>query len=464
MSEVFEIMRDGRPVLFPSLGCLIAGRSLDEDEVYRQVWWQIHEAMPKLYECASRCNRLHDLLAMLVKELDVQPPPADVLAGESVRNGLGIVVGEDRDGQAVYWHMNDSSRVENPHAAIIGLSGQGKTQFALDVLLQIRRADSDITFTILDYKGDLSEAGSPALAALTGTMACELIRVGASPIPVVPFQATDTADPQQMAVAKAELFGKLYPRLGAQQRLYLRQALENLFREDARAGFRGFGFEALDRDVEALYEENGRKPDGLVEMTSKLRALRPFLESSESPTGLFNRRLLVRLTDLETDSLPTAFLVLDRLYQEMRQLPDAPRVGNTVSLRHVVFIDEAHHYLPYRASPLTSIIREGRSKGVAVLLATQTVSDLAGASGADYREFLSTLFFFRTNVLSVGHIKAMVPGKVAREFADTIGELGVGEMLFTRHLAPGQLRRSVIRAVQFYRDRGTGNVGNLETA
>ena len=160
----------------------------------------------------------------------------------------------------------------------------------------------------------------------------------------------------------------------------------------------------------------------------------------------------MRLNELAADTLPAAFLLLSRLYDEMRRLPDAPRRGSVVELRHVIFIDEAHHYLSQRSSPLARIIREGRSKGVAVFLATQSVSDLAGAAGADYREFLSNIFFFKANIRSPADIRAMVPAAAQRvqEVANSIAGLSVGEMLFTRNLSR-DLRSSVLSAAQYYR-------------
>ena len=80
--------------------------------------------------------------------------------------------------------------------------------------------------------------------------------------------------------------------------------------------------------------------------------------------------------------------------------------GSVFELRHVIFIDEAHHYLGVKSSPLALLIREGRSKGVAVLLATQSVSDLSGTAGADYRQYLSNSFFFKTNLNSASEIQS----------------------------------------------------------
>ena len=85
-------------------------------------------------------------------------------------------------------------------------------------------------------------------------------------------------------------------------------------------------------------------------------------------------------------------------------------------------------------------------------LATQSVLDLAGAAGADYREFLSNTFFFKTNIRSTSDIRALVPAAAQRvqEVANAVAGLGVGEMLFTRNLGR-DLRSSVLSAAQYYR-------------
>ena len=72
----------------------------------------------------------------------------------------------------------------------------------------------------------------------------------------------------------------------------------------------------------------------------------------------------------------TVFLFLDRLYSETMSSPDAPldKEGNR-QLRLVVVIDEAHHYLPCRQPTLQNMVREVRSKGVAIWLLSQSPDD-----------------------------------------------------------------------------------------
>ena len=80
------------------------------------------------------------------------------------------------------------------------------------------------------------------------------------------------------------------------------------------------------------------------------------------------------------------------------------------------------------------------------------MSDLAGSAGADYREFISNSFFFRSNILSNADIRAMVPttAQGMNEVVNAISSLGVGEMIYTRRLGKDP-SSAAVNAVQYYR-------------
>ena len=443
-----------RFLLFPAIVQLLGERRLGLDEVYEQVAYHIHLGSALLNDLSTQASDFSELYKTLVEEVplgrEVGAYIIDCMTGRS--DAQGLTLGTDQEDNHVLWHLNDTATVENPHACIIGVSGQGKTQFALDLLFQLREQNPDLTFTVLDYKGDLSEVGSPARRMIEDRLHCRIAVPGVSRIPALPFQKPQSFDREQYALGVTDLIGRFYSQLGSQQRLALREALVDVMSE--ATGVEAFGFEVLGDRLAEAYNDKGRRDDGLMEVISRLRVLQLFEEtpSEQNTSSLLNGSLLVRLNELAADTLPAAFLLISRLYDEMKRLPDASRVGSIVEMRHVIFIDEAHHYLSQRSSPLARIIREGRSKGVAVFLATQSVSDLAGAAGADYREFISNSFFFKTNLRSNADIRAMVPsaGQRIQAVSDAISQLGVGEMLFTRNLRR-DLNSSVIDAVQYYR-------------
>ena len=440
-------------MLFPTIVQLLADEPFELDDVYEQVWYHIHLGSSLLSELAGEASGFEEFYELLVNEIPVGMGTKDHLLHQRfVDDGSGLCLGDDRDGNEVYWRLTDTATVENPHACIIGLSGQGKTQFVLDLLYQLREQNAELSFTVLDYKGDLSEAGSSTRQLFESHLGCNIVVPGILRIPAVPFLRSPSLDPEQYALSVTDLISRFYAQLGSQQRLALREVLVEVMSDAENSN--AFGFDVLGERLRQYYDERGRKEDGLTEVISRLQVLRLFEEvpSEQNVSPLLNGSLLVRLNELAADTLPAAFLLINRLYDEMKRLPDAPRRGSVVELRHVIFIDEAHHYLSQRSSPLAKIIREGRSKGVAVFLATQTVSDLAGSAGADYREFISNSFFFKSNILSNADIRAMVPTVAQRipEVVNAIIGLGVGEMLYTRNLGRDP-KSTVLSAVQYYR-------------
>ena len=451
---VFEMSSSTTPMmLFPTIVQLLADQPLELEDVYQQVRYHIHLGSSILSELSGEASSFEEFYALLINEIPPGRSEKDHLTHRHlVDDGSGLYLGTNGEGNEVYWRLTDTATVENPHACIIGLSGQGKAQFVLDLLYQLRQQNEDLSFTILDYKGDLSEAGSPTRQLFESNIRCNIVVPGISRIPSVPFVRSPSLDSEQYALSVTDLISRFYSQLGAQQRLALREVMVDVMSDAENSS--AFGFEVLGERLRQYYDEKGRNEDGLTEVMSRLQVLRLFEEvpSEQNVSPLLSGSLLVRLNELAADTLPAAFLLINRLYDEMKRLPDAPRRGSVVQLRHVLFIDEAHHYLSQRSSPLARIIREGRSKGVAVFLATQTVSDLAGPAGADYREFISNSFFFKSNILSNADIRAMVPTATQRinEVVDAVNGLGVGEMIYTRNLGRNP-KSSVLSAVQYYR-------------
>jgi len=86
-------------------------------------------------------------------------------------------------------------------------------------------------------------------------------------------------------------------------------------------------------------------------------------------------------------------LVIERLYQEMAALPDSEIKNGRRQLRTILVIDEAHNYLSQKNIFLQKIIREGRSKGVAVFFASQSPNDYTQKE-FDFKELLEFCFIF----------------------------------------------------------------------
>ena len=252
--NAFEIPSSKRqyPILFPTLVQIIANRPIPFREIYRQVGYHIHFGSKLLAELAEKANDINELYSLL---LNMVPEGLSETSSEWLANsseGISLKIGDKlTDEPMVHWPINDTSVTDNPHACIVGLSGQGKTQFALDLLYQIREQSPDVKFTVMDYKGDLSQPNSPVRQMLESHLECHVVAVGTESMPTVPFQNNNSVNPEQYAVGITDLIGKLYPRLGSRQRLALRECISELISKAELS--HGFGFPVLEDRIRTYY-------------------------------------------------------------------------------------------------------------------------------------------------------------------------------------------------------------------
>jgi len=165
------------------------------------------------------------------------------------------------------------------------------------------------------------------------------------------------------------------PGMGAKQRAHCLQIIKDSY-DQVEGGTPDLG------DVlavaEQMYQQNGWPEDSLV------ACLREFTDFPifTAPAQALHHQFFVRSHVVDVHGLPeglrklTVFLVLDKLYADIMALPDAPldEAGNR-QMRLIVAIDEAHHYLPCKQPTLEKMVREVRSKGVAIWLMSQSPDD-----------------------------------------------------------------------------------------
>jgi DNA helicase HerA-like ATPase len=115
-------------------------------------------------------------------------------------------------------------------------------------------------------------------------------------------------------------------------------------------------------------------------------------------------------------------------------------VANTV--RYISVVDEAHRVAGFKA--IDTMIREGRSKGLAVILATQQPNDLPEVVGAN--ALTKICFRLPDAMMAKAAAKRLNPND--RRLADQIKTLGVGEAFISLAGQAPQL----VRMVQLWRD------------
>jgi len=126
------------------------------------------------------------------------------------------------------------------------------------------------------------------------------------------------------------------------------------------------------------YDNNGWREDSLLACIREFSMFPLFRSAQEGDRHpLFHRSHVIDIHNLpEALRKLAVFLLLDRLYAEIMSLPDAPldEEGNR-QIRLIIVIDEAHHYLLCKQPTLQLMIREVRSKGIALWLFSQSPDD-----------------------------------------------------------------------------------------
>jgi DNA helicase HerA-like ATPase len=132
--------------------------------------------------------------------------------------------------------------------------------------------------------------------------------------------------------------------------------------------------------------------------------------SGEPPIrNLAETSLVIDLSNLHVLRELVAYVVIEQLYREMCALPDSAVAEPYREIRTILVIDEAHHYLGQDNLFLQLILREGRSKGVAVFFASQSPADYAPrSSGFDYAEQIEFPLIFGCDAVSARRLRGLV--------------------------------------------------------
>lgn len=264
-------------------------------------------------------------------------------------------------GDEVRWHPAGPGQgvLQNGHVEIWGSSGMGKTQFVMSLLAQLARR-SGSRFGIADFKNDYSDdTGFPAFAD------AEFLDLWEEGAPYNPLALADDS-PRAVDTAVIELRDtveeatRAFTRMGIRQKAKLEKAL---------------------RDAYAIGRQEGRWPT-LRTLDDQLDAdlagvmgdlTRHELFKSGEPLGdVIDRNVVFGLSKIPGNGQTTvlaAGFILSALLLRVQNLPPVP---NTI--RYVAVVDEAHRVAAFQA--VKTMIREGRSKGLSVVLATQQPLDL----------------------------------------------------------------------------------------
>ncbi len=379
---------------------------MDEDRFFSNrsiVKNHIDSGAALLEKMFQECGRDPDrLLARLVDEVEFSG------RRETAGQGLDIFIGRTvLQRNDLVLELNNTARHANSHLAIMGKPGTGKTQFLLKILADIRlQSNFGTHFIYFDYKGDVVD--NERFLEVAKVQPFRLLQGGQS-LPINPFilPAYDEQTINVSAREKAESFASINSKLGVVQKGTLTEAIRAAYAARADSATPFPDFHDVHQIVAAMYEEDNKKDDSLVEVLRDLADFDLFWRhGSDAPPidRLSSRTLLIDVHAMPVLKELAAYLTIERLYKEMALLPDSPVKDGRRAIRTILVIDEAHNYLSQKNIFLQRIIREGRSKGIVVFFASQSPNDYQ-QKFFNFQELLEFAFIFQCEGVSAGSVQ-----------------------------------------------------------
>jgi hypothetical protein len=329
-------------------------------------------------------------------------------------------------GEEVPWRAAGRGGLSNGHVQIWGSSGAGKTQFVKMLLGQLSKGGT--RFGIADFKNDYGDAFPTSVNA-------EFLDLWGRPgAPYNPLALQNGASRGEVDARIIEFRDSIeqamasYQRIGARQKQAIERALRDAYRDAEGEG-----------RWPTMLDLNRYVGDDIAHILGDLTRYEIF--SDGPPLGdVVDRNVVFGLNRIPGNGQTTVLAAAFLLAVIAQTMQDRPPVANSIS--YAMVVDEAHRVAQFRALQL--MLREGRSKGLAVVLATQAPSDLPETVDANAQ----TRVCFRLS-------DAMIAGQAARKLdpaddrlAERIRTLGTGEAFVS--LQGGSPR--LLTMPQHYRD------------
>jgi len=399
---------------------------ISEDELFSNrslIKNHIDHGAQLLNEQFQSCGRSGDgLIARLVEEVEFSG------RRENFGQGLDIFIGRTLlQRNELVMELNNTAKHANSHVAIMGKPGVGKTQFLLKILTDIRiQSNYQTNFIYFDYKGDVVD--NARFLELAKVQPFRLLQGGQS-LPINPFilPAYDEQSILLSAREKAESFASISSKLGVVQKGALTEAIRAAYAQRAGSPAPYPDFHDVLEIAIAMYEEDSKKDDSLIEVLRDLSDFDLFWQHGNETAPidrLSNRTFLIDLHVMPVLKELVAYLVIERLYKEMAALLDSPVHDNRRTIRTILVIDEAHNYLGQQNIFLQRIIREGRSKGVIVFFASQSPNDYQ-QKFFNFQELLEFAFIFQCEGVMSGSVQEILgcSSKTAKELQTEVARL-----------------------------------------
>lgn len=331
-------------------------------------------------------SRLAELLQPLTDTAAVRPATS---RQGGVRLRLGPVSQTFPSAEPVEFTLNGQGA--SPHIALMGRSGTGKTTTGIQMAIDIIRS-AELPFLMIDPKGEFVEGGKLVGPFSQLRLPPTAIEVGETAIPLdfLPEPGVGTASVARAAMQFRDSLASCCKSVGDIQQSLLKTTVEKVIKHSPTRDLWAVR-EQYASELEAANRQFDSVSGRLDELTT-LSVFAPKLPARD----FFARSWVLSLRQLGTEELKrlVVLLVLDALKAHVLSLADTTVVDGFRELRHLLVIDEARRILAEkRNASLVDLVREGRSRGLVVMLLSQDPSDFDGHT-EDFTKQLGTVVAF----------------------------------------------------------------------
>ena len=347
---------------------------------------------------------------------------------------LHPILGYDTySGKPVEWRVTGSSALANGHVQIWGSSGAGKTEFVKSLLAQLSATGA--RFGIADFKNDYGPDAREDFPASVGATFCDLWGQPGAPYNPLALAEGEDRDTRIIEFRDAiEEATSSYQRVGIRQKLAIEETLRVAYDEAAE-----------ERRFPTMLDLNRLLPSSVHHILGDLSRYQIFADGPPL-SEVISENVVFGLNRIpgngQTTVLAGAFLLSSIALAIQGMTP----VANAI--RYAVVVDEAHRVAKIRAVDL--MVKEGRSKGLAMILATQSPADLPEAVDTNAQ----TRICFRLSDATIATQAARKLDSNDKTLAERIRTLETGEAFVSMQ---GK-QPLAVRMLQHYRDRAIFDV------
>lgn len=352
--------------------------SIPEADFTKLIKLHVERGIRLLWKEFERVGKKGDEFIISLLEITGKALKTDLSAESEVANKdanfqITIDIGEDyRTGIMQSFTLNAPGL--SPHIAIMGRTRSGKTRTGLSILEKIHSTSGhSVPFLIFDYsKGDIAN-NTEFINAIDATV----IKLPKDKVPMAPLSLSSYDDEKIKLAARrfVDTIKSVVPRIGPKQAdTCLTIAKEAYYRTQPNAP----DLEDVLSVAEEIYDEEEKTTDSLLAALKDFADFPIFRSSRYSEDHDFFKKSHVIDLSILPEGLRKicVFLILDRLYSEIMERPNAPLdTKGFRQMRLIIAIDEAHNYLPCKQPTLEKFVRESASKGVGIMLMSQSPDD-----------------------------------------------------------------------------------------